>query len=176
MNVHEAIRLRHSVREYSPRPIPADVLQRLRDALRYSPSACNIQPRRFVWVGDAALRRRLSSEGSAAEWVSDAPWVVAACGYPQSAFPAMGGDGGSVDIDVAIAMDHLTLAAVGEGLGTCWIGSFSEERVKAILRVPKEVRVISLMPVGYPAGGDVVRATPEANRKTESELFGVDRF
>jgi nitroreductase len=53
-------------------------------------------------------------------------------------------------IDVAIAMDHLALAAAAEGLGTCWIGSFDEKIVKQILGIPAEVRVVDLMPLGYP--------------------------
>ena len=53
-------------------------------------------------------------------------------------------------IDVAIAMDHLALAAAAEGLGTCWIGSFDEALVKQILGIPAEVRVVQLMPLGYP--------------------------
>jgi nitroreductase len=54
-------------------------------------------------------------------------------------------------IDVAIAMDHLALAAVALGLGTCWIGSFDEALVKEFLGIPPEVRVVQLMPLGYPA-------------------------
>lgn len=54
-------------------------------------------------------------------------------------------------IDVAIALDHITLAAVELGLGTCWIGAFDEERVKEILGIPDEIRVVELMPIGYPS-------------------------
>ena len=54
-------------------------------------------------------------------------------------------------IDLAIAMDHLSLAAVAEGLGTCWIGSFDEAVVKQILGIPAAIRVVQLMPLGYPA-------------------------
>jgi len=58
----------------------------------------------------------------------------------------------SYPIDVAIAIDHIALCAVSEGLGTCWIGDFEEQPVKAILGIPADVRVIELLPVGYPDG------------------------
>jgi nitroreductase len=54
-------------------------------------------------------------------------------------------------IDVAIALDHITLAAVEQGLGTCWIGAFHQDQVKQILGIPDEIRVVELMPLGYPA-------------------------
>jgi nitroreductase len=54
-------------------------------------------------------------------------------------------------IDVAIAVDHMTLAAVALDLGTCWIGSFYEEKVREIMGVPQEIRIVALLPLGYPA-------------------------
>jgi nitroreductase len=54
-------------------------------------------------------------------------------------------------IDTAIAVDHMTLQAVEEGLGTCWIGAFDEKKVKEILAIPDNVRVVALLPVGYPS-------------------------
>jgi nitroreductase len=56
----------------------------------------------------------------------------------------------SYPIDVAIAIDHITLCAVAEGLGTCWIGAFDEGRVRAILGIPSHIRVVGLLPIGYP--------------------------
>jgi len=60
-------------------------------------------------------------------------------------------------IDTAIAIDHITLCAVAEGLGTCWIGAFFEDRVKEILSIPPEIRVVALLPLGYPAGDGPAR-------------------
>jgi len=48
-------------------------------------------------------------------------------------------------------VDHMTLAAVSEGLGTCWIGAFSQERVRGILRIPDEYVVVALLTLGFPA-------------------------
>lgn len=136
MNVHEAIQHRRSVREFSTRPIPTAALARLRDALRFAPSACNLQPWRFVLVSDPQLRKQVARAANEQLFIAEAPLLVVACGFPDEAYPQMGGHSNSVDIDVAIALDHLTLAAVAEGLGTCWIGAFDAVKVKDLLRIP----------------------------------------
>jgi nitroreductase len=176
MNVLEAIRLRRSVRAYSSRPIPEDAMGRMREALRFAPSACNIQPWRFVWVTDAKLRREIARAAREQMWMAEAPVTVVACGYPKLAYPRMGGRHSSVDIDIAIALDHLSLAAVAEGLGTCWIGAFAEEPVKQLLGIPEDVRVVAMMPVGYPAGEGLIRPLEAGQRKAEAEVFSLNRF
>lgn len=176
MDVLEAIKTRRSVRSYSSKAIPKPVLERVRLALRAAPSACNFQPWHFVFVSDAALRRAIAKASFDQLWLADAPLVVVGCGYPERAYKNMGGYGNSVDIDVAIALDHLTLAAVAEGLGTCWIGAFDERRMKRILGVPKPVKVVALTPLGYPATPDLIYPLDDTHRKPPAEVFSRDRF
>ena len=176
MNVHEAIRTRRSVRRYSPRPIPEDALPRLRDALRLAPSACNLQPWRFIFVTDQKLRADLAHAANQQTFIAQAPLIVVACGFPDLAYKGMGGRGNSVDVDVAIALDHLTLAAVAEGLGTCWIGAFDERAVKRLLEIPEEAKVVALTPLGFPESPSLIRPVAKDERKTEGEVFSVDRF
>jgi len=176
MDVMEAIRNRRSIRAYADKPIPADVMRRMRQVLRYAPSACNIQPWHFILVQDAKLRQDVAAAAEGQHWLAQAPVIIAACGFPEQAYKHMGGYGNSVDIDLAIAIDHLTLAAVAEGLGTCWIGAFSEEKVKQLLGVPAGVKVVALTPLGYPASPDLVRPVDENRRKAEAEIFSVDKF
>lgn len=176
MTVLEAIQLRRSVRDYSPRPIPAEVMQRMKDALRLAPSACNHQPWRFVLVTDPDLRQAVAHAARDQMWMAPAPVTVVACGYPDRAYPRMAGRYNSVEIDVAIALDHLTLAAVAEGLGTCWIGAFNEEKVRAILGIPNEVRVVAMTPLGYPASAELIHPPPADYRKPEPEVIGENRF
>ena len=118
MDVLEAIRRRRSVRAYSNQPISREVMDRMRQALRSAPSACNYQPWHFVIVSDEELRREIAKAANGQSWMAAAPITVVACGLPGRAYKGMGGHGNSADIDVAIALDHLTLAAVGDGLGT----------------------------------------------------------
>ena len=176
MNVHDAIKNRRSVREYSSRPIPDEAMQRLRDSLRLAPSACNLQPWRFLFVTDEQLRRKLAEAANGQTFVAKAPLIVVACGYPDVAYKQMGGYGNSVNIDVAIALDHLMLAAVAEGLGTCWIGAFDEGRVKKLLEAPERVKVVAMTPVGFPASADLIRPVASAARKPEAEVFSFERY
>jgi len=174
MNVHDAIRMRRSVREYSGRPLPDDVMQRMRNALRFAPSACNLQPWRFLFVLDEKLRRDLAQAANGQHWMADAPAIVVACGLPGEAYKKMGGAGNSVDVDVAIAVDHLTLAAVAEGLGTCWIGAFHEGDVKRLLGIPDDAKVVALMPLGSPARPELNHALDNSRRKADEDVFATD--
>lgn len=176
MNVLEAIKTRRSVRAYSSRPIPGEVMQRMRQALRFAPSACNYQPRHFIFVVEAELRRKLGQLANDRSWIADAPVIIVACGLPEQAYKSMGGYGNSAEIDVAIAIDHLTLAAVADGLGTCWIGAFNEAGVKELLRVPAEAKVVAMTPLGYPASPDINHPLDESERKSFAEIFSTDCY
>jgi nitroreductase len=175
MNVLDAIRTRSSVREYADRPIPNDVLERMRQALRCAPSACNHQPWHFIFVGDAELRRAVARAANDQLWIADAPLIIVGCGHPQQAYKTMGGYGNSVDIDVAIALDHLTLAAAADGLGTCWIGAFDERRVKQLLNVPPQVKIVAMTPLGYPDSPDLIHPLHKRDRKPAAAIFSSDR-
>ena len=176
MHIHETIRMRRSVRAYASTPIPADVVHSMRDALRFAPSACNLQPWHFIFVEDFKLRRQLSKIAFDQLWMADAPVTVVACGLPSQAYKNMGGYGNSVDVDVAIALDHLTLAAVAEGLGTCWIGAFDEAKAKKLLQVPAEMKIVAMTPLGYPATEDLIHPLDPNKRKPESAVFSVDHY
>lgn len=176
MDVLEAINKRRSVRVYSSEAIPADVTERMRQALRSAPSAGNHQPWHFVFVMEKALRRKVARVSGKQLWIADAPVTVVACGFPEQAYKEMGGYGNSADVDVAIALDHLTLAAAAEGLGTCWIGSFEEEQVKRLLDIPSQAKVIALTPLGYPSSPSAIRSLDDNRRKPAPEIFSIDRY
>ncbi len=176
MDVLEVIRTRRGVRAYAPKPIPEDVLDRMRQALRFAPSACNLQPWRFVFVTDPELRRRLAQAVQDQLFMADAPVTVVGCGLPDQAYKSMGGYGNSVEIDVAIALDHLTLAAAAEGLGTCWIRAFEEAQVKPLLEIPPHVKVVAMTPLGYPASADLIASLGDSDRKSPNEIFATNRY
>lgn len=176
MDVFQAIATRRSVRAYASRPLPANVVQRMCRALRFAPSACNYQPWHFIFVTDPELRREVAQASYGQIWMAGAPVIVAACGFPRQAYQTMGGRFDSAAIDVAIALDHLTLAAVSEGLGTCWVGAFDEDRVKRLLKVPAEARVVALTPLGYPASPGLNHPLDESQRKSPHEIFSVNHY
>jgi nitroreductase len=153
MNVMEAIRTRKSVRAYEDRPVEDEKLQTVLEAARLAPSASNSQEWRFVVVRDADMRRKLAEAAHNQAFVGEAPVVIAACAESVDRVMACGQP--SYPIDVAIAIDHMTLAAVEQGLGTCWIGAFDEAGVKSLLGVPESARVVELLPLGYPADPSV---------------------
>ena len=148
MDVYEAIATRKSVRAFEDRDVPEDVLQRVFEAVRLAPSASNRQEWRFVVVRDPANRKKLAQAANAQQFVGQAPVILVCCAETDGHVMPCGQL--CYPIDVAIAIDHLTLCAVAEGLGTCWIGAFDEGRVKEILGIPPQIRVVELMPLGYP--------------------------
>jgi len=174
MDIMEAIQTRRSIRRYRPDPIPPDRESGLLDALRLSPSAGNRQPWRFILVREPDLIQRLARECS---WerlsplraLTTAQLVIVGCGLPGECVPVGSLDGDIVD--VVIALQSAVLAATGLGLGTCWIGAFYEDRVKALLDVPEEARVIALLAVGVPD-----ESPPARSRLEPSELFYGDTY
>lgn len=148
MDVYKAILSRRSIREYESRDIEEDKLDRVLDAGRLSPSAGNRQERRFVVIRDAGTRKALAEAANDQVFVAQAPIVIAACSVESEYVMSCGQL--AYPIDTAIAVDHMTLQAVEEGLGTCWIGAFDEKKVKKMLGIPDNVRVVTLLPIGYP--------------------------
>ncbi|OPZ99002.1 MAG: 5,6-dimethylbenzimidazole synthase [Planctomycetes bacterium ADurb.Bin412] len=176
MEVYQAIQNRRSVRAYNPRPIPEATLHKVLEALRLAPSACNFQPWRFLLVQDPQLRQKVAAASCNQAWMAEAPVIVVACGTPAKAYKKMGGYGSSIDIDLAIALDHLSLAAVAEGLGTCWIGAFDETAVKTLLQIPAEAKVVAMMPLGYPRSDDLNHPVKPGARKKADEIFKINQY
>ena len=158
MDFTAVIKTRRSVRAYSDRPIPHEVLGRVLEAARLAPSACNFQPWRYILVQDAAARSQLAKLAHNQHFVAQAPVVIVCCGkrYPNS--NSWIGESLYL-IDLGIAIEHLALAARNEGLGTCWIGAFQDQPIKKLLRVPADYDIIMLLPMGYPVSEDQFSAT-----------------
>ena len=148
MDVYEAIIKRKSVRAFKDKDVPEEMISRLLEAARLAPSASNRQEWRFIVVRDPATRKQLSKAAMGQKFVGEAPVVLACCAETDGHVMACGQL--CYPINVAIAIDHITLCATADGLGTCWIGAFDESQVKEILGLPPQIRVIGLLPVGYP--------------------------
>jgi nitroreductase len=171
MNVFEAIEKRRSIRNYETAPVPDEKLQKILEAARLAPSASNVQPRHFIVVTDSERREALSS-GMFAGFLKQAPVVIAACGDEKKS-PKW------YAIDVAIAVENMVLAATGEGLGTCWIGSFDENKVRAILKIPQNLRVVVLLVIGYPSGKESLGSKVfrlVRKRKSLDEIVSIEEY
>jgi len=148
MTVMEAIRKRYSCRAYQEKPIEQVKLDQLLEAARLAPSAKNMQDWRFVVVTDKEIKLKVAQTTNRPEIFKKAGAIIAACSNSDEVMRCGQAIG---PIDVSIALEHIALQATELGLGTCWIGSFETEKVRAILGIPADINIIELMTVGYPA-------------------------
>ncbi len=161
MNLYEAINHRRSVRQYKSKPIEPDKLDRLWEAVRLAPSACNLQPWKFLVLNSPAMRKTVRP--ILQDWTTKAPLLVIALGNRNLAWRR---DGESIHaVDVAIAMEHLILAATAEGLGTCWICAFDRRALSQALQLEPEWDPVAVTPLGYPDD-----PSPRTPRKAASEI------
>ena len=168
MNIHELIRLRKSVRTWADRPVPRKTVEAILETARFAPSARNSQDWHVVAVSDPSLRSRLGEIAGGQEFVGRAPVVLAVCGDSSTGTMACGMPRHVVDASILI--DHITLVAAVEGLGTCWIGHFDQEDARSLLGLPDGWNVVQLLPLGYPADpGPVIK-----RRKEVGEMLSVD--
>ena len=165
MKIIEEIVARRSIREYRPLPVEDEKLERILEAGRLAPTARNQQAWRILIVSDPLLKERLVDEASPHQpFLKQAPVILAACALNPDYVMRCGHP--AFLIDLAIVLEHIALQAVREGLGTCWIGSFDEEKAKAVLKIPAPVRIVELMSLGYP-----VRIPDARERKPARDMF-----
>jgi nitroreductase len=148
MEVKKAIETRKSIRAYKDTPVPEDKLLRVLEAARLAPSGGNRQQWKFIVVRDAEKRRQLSRAANGQAQVAQAPVVIAGVSTAPENMMMCGVPG--YPVDLAIAIDHMTLAAVDEGLGTCWIGAFSQAETRKIMGIPGSYTIVNMLTLGYP--------------------------
>ena len=158
MEVREAIANRLSIRRYAEISIPAEHMQSLFRALQLAPSANNSQNWEFVFVGDTELKRRLAGACFNQSFITDCSYFIAGVADPELKWHM---------VDITIALTNLTLEATELGYGTCWIGAFDESRVKEILGVPNNKKIVICMTLGMPAG----RHVPRGRKVIESFIY-----
>ena len=162
LDVIQAIMSRRSNRVYEPKPVSEGDLHTILEAGRQAPSANNRQPWHFVVVRDPDQKRKVAEACCQQNWMADAGVIIAGLGKVKAP---------GFQVDVAIAMQNMILAATGFGYGTCWIGAFEQQQVKRILEVPDDLEVVALTPVGVSADRPDARA-----RQPMSELASLDRY
>ncbi len=164
-NFLELVRQRVSVRDFSAREVEQEKLDSIFDAVRFAPSAANFQPWRFFVIRSEAGRQKLYP-AYPRQWFATAPVYIVAC-YDQTTSWKRGFDNKDHgDIDVAIGVEHLCLAAAEQGLGTCWVCHFDPAVCSRQLELPENLVPVAIIPLGYPAG------TPSATtpRKEREEI------
>ena len=167
MEVFDCVRRRRTVREYKADPIPEEVVLKLLQAGRWSPSSSNSQPWHFIAVQDPDTIRKLGEIATQGPFMANAPLVMAI---------AVAGDAVRPQLDAGRALQQMELVAWSEGLGTCFVGVRQAEQQKAVkelLGIPEDMELITLMPYGYRVPGARGRGIP---RKPMSEIAHRDRF
>jgi len=169
MDVAEAIKKRRSVRSYKPDLIPEESLKKILEAARLAPSGHNAQEWKFIVVKDTQKKKKLAEAALNQDFIAEAPVVIAAVSLNPEAQSTS--DVPAYAVDLAIAVDHMTLQAVEENLGSCWIGAFDQEKVKNILEIPKNYKVVILLPLGFPTNKPGSKI-----RKTIEEIVSFEKF
>jgi len=169
MDVSEVIEQRYSVRAYKPDPVEDEKLAAVLEAARMAPTAANRQPFQIVVVHTAGRADELGRVYGR-EWFTQAPLVIAMCAVADEGWSRSDGKP-YADVDAAIAMDHLVLAATGLGLGTCWIAAFDPAAAREVLGLPEGVEPVVFTPLGYPA--DEPR---EKKRRPMEDLVRLERW
>jgi len=168
MTLMEAIKGRRSIRAYDSKPIEKEKIEAVLEAARLAPSARNRQKWQFIVVTDPQVKEQMLDACNNQQFVKQAPAIIVACGSE----PGMMSCQQPVEtIDVSIAFSFIILKAYEEGLGTCWLGNFNKDKVKAVLGIPDDVSVVAITPLGYPA------ETPDARpRVSLDEIVSWDKY
>lgn len=171
MDFFELVSQRESIRSYDPqRFVDEETLERILVAGHLAPSAANRQPWEFLVIRSQAALDRIRS-CYVAPWFQDAPQVLAVVGCWEQAWVRSGDGYCSLETDLAIAMDHMILAAEAEGIATCWIADFNPAQICEALDLRAGHKIFAITPLGYPRPGFVRK-----ERKSRKRLEAIVRF
>ena len=164
MDLFETVEKRRSIRKFKPNPIPGKNLKKILEAGRLAPSGGNRQPWSFIVVRKPETKKKLAAVANLQRFIADADTVLIALGDPavsKSLYKQ----------DPMIAIEHMVLASTALGYGTCWIGAFNENDVKEIAKVPENMTVIALLPIGIPDENP-----PPKPRRAFKEVFFKESY
>jgi len=162
LDVKGAIRSRRSVRKYKRKELPDDTLEHLLEMARTAPSGANRQSWEMVVITDRLRLKGLVPICKDQAFIGDCSVFLVGVDDPQQKW---------AKVDLTIAFDHISLAAVEEGLGTCWIGAYDRQMMAEYVGLPPDREVTVCMALGYPDETPAGRG-----RKRMDELFYWDRY
>lgn len=148
MSFLELVKMRHSVRNYENRAVEKEKLDYIMECVRLAPSAVNFQPWKFAVITDADRLSQLK-KAYPREWIENVPCMIVACANHEESWHRKSDGKDHADIDVAIAVEHLCLAATEQGLGTCWVCNFDVSQCREVLNLPDFMEPVVLISVGY---------------------------
>ena len=150
MDLKEAIRNRHSVRDFSDKVLHKKIIDEIIEYANLAPSAGNLQARDFVIINDNNIKEKLSIAAFNQKFIVEAPINIVVCANLKriSSYGNRGRELYCIQ-DASAAVEHILLLAVDNGLDACWVGAFDENKVSKILDLPSYVRPIAIIPIGY---------------------------
>ena len=149
MSLIDIILTRRSIRRYAKKEISKVELNKILETGRLAPSSSDRQPWHFIVVTDPEIKKKIAQTGDSL-FIKDAPVIIVGCGLIGDDYTQKWGTTWAI-IDTSIALQNMTIAAWAMGVGSCWIGDFSEDEVKALLGISDDWKIISLLALGYPA-------------------------
>ncbi len=166
MKFLDLVKARYSVRDYMDKAIEPEKMDYIMECVRLAPSAVNFQPWKFAIVTD---KKTLAAVKTAyqREWIQNAPCVIVACSNHDESWHRKSDGKDHTDIDIAIAVEHLCLAATEQGLGTCWVCNFDVPVIRKVLNLPDNLEPAVLIPIGYTNKAEVA----EKKRKATEEIM-----
>jgi nitroreductase len=153
MEYSDLIRSRESVRNYDPdHPVSKEILEKILNAARLAPSACNYQPYKILLILSSRILEKVRASYNK-EWFKDAPHVLVITGLRDKAWKRSYDGYNSIETDVAIALTHIILAAENEGVATCWIEAYNPAILNEALNIGDNQVIFGITPLGYPRPG-----------------------
>jgi nitroreductase len=173
MDVLKAVRGRRSIRAFKSDDVSPEIVKKFLDAARWAPSAGNIQPWEFIVVRKPEIKRALAEAALDQMFIEEAPVAIVVCANKNRSSQRYGIRGKTLYCiqDTAAAIQNIHLAAYSLGLGTCWVGAFKEEEARKILKIPRGIRPVAIIPVGYPA-----EAPPPRSRRPINQIVRYETF
>lgn len=152
MEILEIIKKRRSIRDFKEEEIPQEIIKDLIEALIWAPSAGNLQSRKFYFIFDKKIKKKLAKSALNQNFIKKAPLVIVACANLniENYYGERGKDLYSI-CDVSASLENALLYLEEKELGACWVGAFDEKKVSETLSLPENLRPIAIIPVGYPA-------------------------
>ena len=180
-NLMDIIKARRSIRQYSDRLVEDEKIKEIIEAARWAPSSSNSQCWRFVVVKDKYVKEQLVEKGLGGiivpnEWIRTAPVIIVACAQLSFLTHRLGATIKGIEyhlLDMGIAVEHLVLRATELSLGTCWIGWFNERRIRKVLKIPRSIKIVALVTLGYPAKELKLK---EQQRLSLEEILFLDKY
>jgi nitroreductase len=168
MNFYELIEYRKSVRDYKPDRVETEKLERVINAGRLAPYGT--QAWKFIIVKDEGTRKKLAECTHNQHFVAQAPICIVICAEPAEGL--VGDEIPCSVVDACIASTQMILVAAEEGLGTCWVGAFAADPVRKLLGIPDEVKIVAILPLGYP----VDDSRKAKQRKSLNQIVCEERY